>query len=208
MPETLRDFRIFVAAYEERCFTAAASREQATQSGEAQHIGKLEERFALKLFLRQGGAIAPTPAGEFYYRQCSTVLRAQDEAAQGVKRFATGLESEIAVGLMPTMTRCVLAPALNAFLALHPNVRVRLVEAYSAVLTQMVRIAELQFAIVPAFPAWAGLNCRSFARTPEVLMRRAGRGSISCRWRSRRSRRSTSCCREPATRRGGRSRAT
>ncbi len=174
MSETLRDIRIFVAAYEERSFTAAASREQATQSGVSQHIRKLEERFALKLFLRQGSGIAPTPAGDFYYRQCLTVLRAQDEAAQGVKRFATGLEGEIAVGLMPTMTRCVVAPALNAFLARHPNVRVRLIEAYSGALTQMVRTGDLQFAVVPAFPAEAGFACRSFARTPEVLVRRAG----------------------------------
>jgi len=174
MSETLRDIRIFVAAYEERSFTAAASREQATQSGVSQHIRKLEDRFALKLFLRQGGRIEPTPAGDYYYRQCLSVLRAQDEAAQGVKRFASGLEGEIAVGLMPTMTRCALAPALSGFLAAHPNVRVRLIEAYSAVLTQMVRAGELQFAIVPAFPVTTGLACRSFALTPEVLVRRAG----------------------------------
>ena len=174
MSETLRDIRIFVAAYEERSFTAAAGREQATQSGVSQHIRKLEDRFALKLFLRQGGRIEPTPAGDYYYRQCLAVLRAQDEAAQGVKRFATGLEGEIAVGLMPTMTRCALAPALSGFLAAHPNVRVRLIEAYSAVLTQMVRAGELQFAIVPAFPVTTGLACRSFALTPEVLVRRAG----------------------------------
>lgn len=174
MSETLRDIRIFVAAYEERSFTAAAAREQATQSGVSQHIRKLEDRFALKLFLRLGGRIEPTPAGDYYYRQCLSVLRAQDEAAQGVKRFATGLEGEIAVGLMPTMTRCALAPALSGFLAAHPNVRVRLIEAYSAVLTQMVRAGELQFAIVPAFPVTTGLACRSFALTPEVLVRRAG----------------------------------
>jgi len=174
MSETLRDIRIFVAAYEERSFTAAAGREQATQSGVSQHIRKLEDRFALRLFTRQAGRIEPTPAGDYYYRQCLAVLRAQDEAAQGVKRFASGLEGEIAVGLMPTMTRCALAPALSGFLAAHPNVRVRLIEAYSAVLTQMVRAGELQFAIVPAFPVTTGLACRSFALTPEVLVRRAG----------------------------------
>jgi LysR family transcriptional regulator, nitrogen assimilation regulatory protein len=174
MSETLRDIRIFVAAYEERSFTVAAHREQATQSGVSQHIRKLEDRFGLALFLRRGGGIEPTPAGDYYYRQCLAVLRAQDEAGQGLKRFATGLEGEIAVGLMPTMTRAALAPALNAFLAAHPNVRVRIIEAYSAVLTQMVRGGELAFAIVPAFPAASGLACKGFAVTPEVLVRRPG----------------------------------
>ncbi|MDA8049352.1 MAG: LysR family transcriptional regulator [Rhodospirillales bacterium] len=174
MSETLRDIRIFIAAYEEQSFTAAATREQATQSGVSQHIHKLEEQFALRLFVREAGRILPTPAADFYYRRCLAVLRAQDEAAQGVQRFATGLEGEIAAGLMPTITRCVFAPAFNAFLAAHPNVRVKLVEGYSPVLTQMVRTGALQFAIVPGFPAVAGLACRPFATTPEVLVRRTG----------------------------------
>jgi hypothetical protein len=45
--ESLRDIRIFVAAYEERSFTVAAVREHATQSGVSQHIRKLEEGFEL-----------------------------------------------------------------------------------------------------------------------------------------------------------------
>ncbi len=40
---SFRDIRLFVAAFEERSFTAAARREGATQSGVSQHIRKLEE---------------------------------------------------------------------------------------------------------------------------------------------------------------------
>ncbi|HIC67388.1 MAG TPA: LysR family transcriptional regulator, partial [Paracoccus sp.] len=39
---SLRDISIFVAAYEERSFTAAAERENATQSGVSQHMRNLE----------------------------------------------------------------------------------------------------------------------------------------------------------------------
>ena len=35
---SFRDIRMFVAAYEERSFTAAAKRENATQSGVSQHM--------------------------------------------------------------------------------------------------------------------------------------------------------------------------
>ena len=59
MTESLRDIRIFVAAYEERSFTAAAVREHATQSGVSQHIRKLEEGFRVKLFSREKGQVAP-----------------------------------------------------------------------------------------------------------------------------------------------------
>lgn len=172
-----REIRLFVAAFEERSFTAAAARENATQSGVSQHIKKLEERSGVRLFARTGGMVVPTPAGEEYYRHCLEVLRAHDSAERALRQFGKGLDGEVAIGLMPTMTRCALAPALARFLEMHPNVVVRVVEAYSAALTQMVRGDELSFAIVPAFATGPGLKSRRVLHTPEVLVAaaRAGR---------------------------------
>ncbi|HEX6978921.1 MAG TPA: LysR family transcriptional regulator [Alphaproteobacteria bacterium] len=176
MHPSLRDIRLFVAAYEERSFTAAGVRENATQSGVSQHVKKLEDRFGVRLFSRNGGAVLPTPAGDSYYRHCIEVLRAADAANRAVMEFGRGLDGEIVVGLMPTMTRCALAPALSRFVQVHPNVVVRVVEAYSGVLTQQVKAGELAFAIVPAFSGGAGLKSRLFARTPEVLVSRRTSG--------------------------------
>jgi DNA-binding transcriptional LysR family regulator len=173
MSESFRDIRLFVAAYEERSFTAAAARENATQSGVSQHIRKLEERFGVRLFLRAGGSVTPTAAGDVYYRNCVEVLRAYDATNEALRPFAKGLDGEVMVGLMPTMTRCVLAPALERFLDLHPNVSVHVIEAYSGVLTEQVRAGTLAFAIVPSFAGGIGLRQRLFARTREVLVSRA-----------------------------------
>lgn len=173
MSESFRDIRLFVAAYEERSFTAAATRENATQSGVSQHIRKLEERFGVRLFLRTGGSVVPTAAGDVYYRNCVEVLRAYHASNEALRPFAEGLEGEVMVGLMPTTTRRVLAPALQRFLDLHPNVSVHVIEAYSGVLIEQVRSGALAFAIVPAFAGGAGLRQRLFARTREVLVSRA-----------------------------------
>ena len=167
---SLRDIRLFIAAYEERSFTAAATRENATQSGVSQHIRKLEETFQVKLFSREKGRVVPTPAGDSYYRRCLDVLRAHEEADRSVRSYAAGLEGDIVVGLMPTMTRCALAPVLARFIEAHPNIVVRIVEGYSAVLTQQVQAGELDFAIVPAFSGGLGLKSRLFLRTPELLV--------------------------------------
>lgn len=170
MSESLKDIRLFVAVYEERSFTAAAEREHATQSGVSQHIRKLEDRFGARLFSRERGMVTPTPAGESYYRRCIELLRAYQAANSSVRVYADGLTGEVAVGLMPTMTRSALAPALSSFIDAHPNVRLRIVEAYSAVLTGQVRAGGLDFAVVPGVPGLAGLRSRLFLRTPEVLV--------------------------------------
>ena len=182
----IRDMRLFVAACETRSFTAAARREKATQSGVSQHIRKLEEELAVKLFARESGRVFPTPAGDRYYLHCLEVLRAHAAAGRSVQPMPRGLSGEVVIGLMPTMTRCLLAPVLARFIAAHPNVVVRIVEGYSALLTQQVQSDELDFAIVPAFPGARGLRSRLFAETPEVLIsaraRHCGTPSLSA-WR-------------------------
>ena len=71
---------------------------------------------------------------------------------------------------MPTMTRCVLAPALKRFTEAHPNAVVRVVEGYSANLTGQLQAGELDFAVVPAAPGTIGVRSRLFLRTAEVLV--------------------------------------
>jgi LysR family nitrogen assimilation transcriptional regulator len=167
---SLRDIRLFVAAYEERSFTAAARREHATQSGVSQHIRKLEDSLRTKLFARDKGRVLPTPAGDTYYRHCIQLLNTHATATSAVRKQGAGLTGSIVIGLMPTMTRCCLAPTLARFIEAHPNMVCRVVEGYSATLTEQVQAGELDFAVVPAFSGAPGLKSRLFLRTPEVLV--------------------------------------
>ena len=89
---SLRQIRLFVAAYEEGSFTAAAHRENATQSGVSQHMHKLEARFGVALFSRETGAIHPTPAGDLYYRYCIEILRVHEVSRNEMKKFGCGPE--------------------------------------------------------------------------------------------------------------------
>ena len=128
MSESLRSIQVFVATYEERSFTAAAKREHATQSGVSQHVRKLEDRLGVKLFSRDRGRVVPTPAGDAYYERCVELLAPRQRGGQCGQPFGGGLTGEIVVGLMPTMTRSALAPALSRFTDEQPNVAIRVVE--------------------------------------------------------------------------------
>jgi DNA-binding transcriptional LysR family regulator len=176
MTASLTDIRLFVAAYEERSFTRAAARENATQSGVSQHVAKLERQLGLPLFVREKRRIAPTRAADAYYARCLDVLRACEAAGASLAALKGELIGEISVGLMPTMTRSALAPTLARFAAEHPAVGVKVVEAYSGVLTREVRSGALDFAIVPAFAGLPGLRVRPFLTTPETLVSSRERG--------------------------------
>lgn len=170
---SLRQLRSFVAVYEAGSFTAAAAREGATQSGMSQHIKQLETELGAALLERQGREVAPTVAGTLYYRECLEVLKRLDAARHGVA--GNSVRGAIRIGLMPTFTRSLLAPALDKFLAAAPGAEISVIELYSGVLTEMTQKGELDFAVVPAFEGATGVSQRLLVRDREMLVRARGR---------------------------------
>jgi LysR family transcriptional regulator, nitrogen assimilation regulatory protein len=171
---TLRQIRSFVAVFEEGSFTGAAKREGATQSGVSQHVRQLEDRLGIALFERDRRGVTPTLQGERYYQDCIAVLR-QLDAAQAELSQANVPSGEVRAGLMPTFTRAVLAPALERIVSTAPSVDIRVTEAYSGVLTDLVRRGELDFAVVPGFQGAVGLKTTLLLRDPEMLVAAKGR---------------------------------
>lgn len=175
MSDSLLRMRLFVAVYEDRSFTAAAQREHGTQSGVSQHISKLEDQLGVKLFVRVGNNILPTPAGDSYYQGCIKVLQMHEQTNRAIRAFGSGLDGEVVVGITPTLARASLAAALARFIALHPNVVIRVLEAYSDVITDKVRSGELSFAVVPGVKEELGIRSTPFTSTPELFV--CGRAS-------------------------------
>lgn len=166
---SLRQIRSFVAVYEEGSFTAAARREGATQSGISQHLKQLESELGVALLERNRRDVEPTLAGKLYYRECVEVLKRLEAAQQSVA--VHHVRGAIRVGLMPTFTRSVLAPALDKFLKSAPGSEISVTEAYSGVLTDMILEGDLDFAVVPAFEGATGISHRLLARDREMLVR-------------------------------------
>ncbi len=171
---SLRQIQAFVAIVEEGSFTAAATREGATQSGMSQHLKLLETRLGVALLGRNGRRVVPTAAGRRYYDECVAALRKLDAAGATIATVER-MGGEVRAGLMPTFTRAVLAPALRVFVEQSGGVSVKILEAYSGVLTDKVRAGELDFAIVPSFALPPGLHATRIATNREMLVGRAGR---------------------------------
>lgn len=169
---SLTAIRLFTAAYEERSFSRAASREHTTQPAVSQRIRALEDELAVRLFDRSSAQVTPTAAADAYYRRATELLATLAEAERDARRVGDALSGQVRVGLMPSLTRCCLAPALAAFGERHPQVDLQVTEAWSGVLTDLLRAGDLDFAIVPAFDPPDGIRSRWLASTPELLVSR------------------------------------
>ncbi|WP_353475880.1 LysR family transcriptional regulator (plasmid) [Salipiger sp. H15] len=166
----LQQLRFFVAVYEDGSFSAAAERMNATQSGLSTHVSHLEKRYGVSLFTRSSAGVTPTEAGRLFYREAVAVLAASARAEDRLVGLSKSLVGDVRVGLMPTFTRAVLAPALLRFSAEHPDVRVSVSEAYSGALGTEVAEGRLDFAVVPAFDTAGSLSGVPIGRDHECLV--------------------------------------
>jgi LysR family transcriptional regulator, nitrogen assimilation regulatory protein len=172
----LRQIRAIIAVCEEGSFTRAAVRENATQSGISQHVAAAERTLGVKLFERSATGVKPTPAGQRYYKHCVEAVGQITRANEEVRAFASRVTGDLRIGLIPTLTRAALAPALEKFVALYPDVRLHIVEGYSGSLTDMVQNGELDFAAVPTTEGRVGLKSRLIVRDREMLVSNVSRG--------------------------------
>src|SRR6185503_7994835 len=172
----LRQIRAIIAVVEEGSFTRAAARENATQSGISQHVAAAERTLGVKLFERSASGVKPTPAGQRYYKRCVEAVSQLANASEEVRAFASRVTGDLRIGLIPTLTRAALAPALEKFVPRHPDVRLHIVEGYSATLTDMVLNDEIDFAVVPTTEGRVGMKTRLLVRDREMLVTNAKLG--------------------------------
>ena len=172
----LRQIRAVIAVCEEGSFTRAAQRENATQSGISQHVAAVERSLGVTLFERSAAGVKPTPAGLRYYKRCVEAVGQIESANEEVRKFANLVSGDLRIGLIPTLTRAVLAPTLEQFTPRYPDVRLHIVEGYSGVLTEMVLADDLDFAVVPTTERRVGLKSRLIVRDREMLVSGPQRG--------------------------------
>ena len=158
MSVSIKQLKAFVAVVEENSFSLAAERLNATQSGMSMLVQNLELSIGKKLINRVPGKMVLTESGKNFYKYTLEILSLMDKALIDAKTDIEDLSGTFNCGLMPTFTRSALPTTLSKFLKDYPKVDVKVTEAYSGVLEDMVRTNKLEFAIVPSVKNPTGLN--------------------------------------------------
>lgn len=166
----LKQIRSFVAVFEDGSINRAAERLNIAQPSLSQQIKALEESVGVQLFERHARGVRPTPAGVRFHDDCRKILGDVESAAQTMREFSAGISGSLDVGLIPTVTKGVLAQVLPAFTAAMPNIDVRVVEAFSGTLTDWVQSGELDFAIATEPRRHDGLEMRVLSSEPLVMV--------------------------------------
>ncbi|CAL93632.1 LysR substrate-binding domain-containing protein [Azoarcus olearius] len=122
---SIEGLRAFEAAARLGTFERAADELSVTASAVSKRVAAVEELVGALLFSRSGKTLVPTPAGREYLEQVRAALGLL--AAMPLHRRAVQRMTRLRVCAPPTFARQILVPALDGFVAEHPDVELEIV---------------------------------------------------------------------------------
>jgi len=130
--------RLFVAVMEENTIAAAAMREHMAASAVSRRLADLEEALKVTLFARSNKGTEPTAAAFALLHLARGVLHDLDDIASQMREYGSGLRGHVRVVANISAITQFLPRQLQSFMALHPQVDVRLQEQVSKAVAQSV----------------------------------------------------------------------
>ena len=155
------DFRqlvYFQRVAEAGSFSRAAERIRIAQPALSQQIASLEAELGIPLFVRHARGVALTQAGVLFLEHATLVLRHLQLAKSAVAEAGRQPRGEVGLGLAPSLAVALLVPLLAAVWDELPLVNVRLAEAHSGYLGDLIRQGRLDFAALFDLPDPHGLE--------------------------------------------------
>ena len=130
--------RLFVAVMEESTIAAAAAREHIAASAVSRRLADLEDALQVALFTRSNKGTEPTAAAYALLNLARGVLNDLDGIASQMRDYGAGVRGHVRMVANISAITQFLPAQLQSFMALHPQVDVRLQEQISTAIAQSV----------------------------------------------------------------------
>lgn len=166
----LRQLRYFVGVSEAGSLLKASTQLHVAQPALGQQIAALEHELGAQLFARSSRGMALTPSGRLFLEHARLVLADAERARLAVREASAVPHGEVAVGLPTTVALAVTLPLLSACRSQLPQVRLKLVEAYSGFLREWLLSGRLDLALLYGDASDAGLSTRALLDDRLVLV--------------------------------------
>lgn len=135
-----RRLQVFYTVAKQLSFTKAAEQLFMTQPAVTFQIKQLEAHFSARLFERNHGRIALTPAGQLVFEYAERILGLSEEMQTRVAELTGATSGPLLLGASTTIAEYILPRILGEFKVAHPQVHVHLTVGNSEMIEG--RIAE------------------------------------------------------------------
>ena len=143
----LTQLQYFIRVAELGSINAASRDLHVTQPAISTAVRSLEEELGVHLFSRSHQRMELTDAGLLFYGRVRDALRILDDARDELQGYSAGQET-IRFGIPPMIGLMYVPAIIRKFNLEHPEIRVKLTEANTRELSQMLNSRELDFALM------------------------------------------------------------
>ncbi|MBN8816339.1 MAG: LysR family transcriptional regulator [Sphingomonas sp.] len=166
----LRAIRYFLAVAETGGFSRAAEKLRVAQPSITTQIQLLEHELGVPLLIRHRRGAVLTEAGLYFREQSLGILRQIDALGSDTRAHANEPSGSLVVGTTPSLRTFAVVPVVRRFCGDHPAVRIRMVEATTLVLRDLVSNNQVDAAVVPTIEVLDGLDTIPLATDPLCLV--------------------------------------
>jgi DNA-binding transcriptional LysR family regulator len=153
----LDSLQIFKAVVEHGGITKAAAQLNRVQSNITTRVKNLEDRLGVKLFLRHGGKLTPSPEGKLLLTYADRLLRLSSEAEAAIRSGKP--RGTLRIGTMESTAAARLPAVLARYHSAYPEVQIELATDTSGALVGKVLNYDVEAAFVADPFNRTGLEC-------------------------------------------------
>lgn len=140
----------FSVVAEERSFSRASARLRIAQPAISRKIQALEQDLGVQLFARHTRGVDLTESGETLLANAYALFRQIEYLRDNTQTSGETPRGVVAIGVMPTPGEYIIPRLVEQSRKLYPEIRFRIVEAYSGTLHRMLINQEINIAVVHA----------------------------------------------------------
>ena len=168
-----RQLEYFTQIVEQGSFTAAARKCSVAQPSLSAQIQKLEEELGEPLLLRKPRGVSLTASGQRVYEEAKVLLAGREGLVETFREREEARSGEVTLGVIPTIAPFLLGQLLGRFREEFPNVLVKVREAQTTELVELVVSEEVDFAVMSdleksVLKKWS-LHLQTLFREPLLL---------------------------------------
>lgn len=152
----LRKLEIFTLVAELGSLSKAAKATGMAQSLVSRHIAQLEEEWGDKLFERTGRGVLLSEFGRRVQPEIQLLLDQMERLHSTVKDAAGVPSGTVHIGVLPSMSRMLIAPLFEDMQKLSPSIRLHFVEGFSGDLDEQLMSGRLDMAIINRYGSSPG----------------------------------------------------
>jgi LysR family nitrogen assimilation transcriptional regulator len=142
-----RQLRYFVAVVEAGSISRAAATVHVAQPALSQQIADLEDRVGVSLLLRTPRGVKPTPAGEAFFREASSILQRMSRLPNLLRETAGHVQGTVRLGLVASLAPVLVGLIVEHFRLELPEVNLVCSDGDSESLSARVQAHSIELAL-------------------------------------------------------------